>query len=503
MESFLKSIGKERHLDAFNKNEITLDLLKTLSRENLEKTLTLLNLNVGTFMSIIDAVETLKIKGAVNEVVKPIGNNEIIDGRMEISSPKDVMGREKQEMWDFSEVCPAEREVRLVLLGKTGSGKSASGNSILGLQAFKSNLSGISITRTCSQKFANRFNRKIIVVDTPGIFDTEETNEKIQQEIHKCIGITSPGPHAFIMVISIANRFTEEEQRTVDHFVRHFGENIYKYFFVLFTRQDELERHNINLHDHIRDSPPNLRLFIKRCGGKVFAIDNTLAGNRQDQQVGKLLSEIFRNLEQNGYDYYTDEMYQEAERKIQEIENEMKKRDEEQRIKEMQEIEKRLEKKYKEKLQQEIDKINSLTFELTELRKNQAEREYEVKNLMKVVDAKEKQISECPGAENEEDMQTLDLLRNELAELKDATAKGERKIAEIEKAKNEAEEKNAQIIEKQKQELEDTRREYDRKQDDMYREEIRHQIEMQMALPKQIWDTVKSVGGFLKSIFGR
>lgn len=63
MESFLKSIGKERHLDAFNKNEITLDLLKTLSRENLEKTLTLLNLNVGTFMSIIDAVETLKIKG--------------------------------------------------------------------------------------------------------------------------------------------------------------------------------------------------------------------------------------------------------------------------------------------------------------------------------------------------------------------------------------------------------------------------------------------------------
>ena len=63
MESFLKSIGKERHLDAFNENEITLDLLKTISRENLEKTLTLLNLNVGTFITIIDAVEALKIKG--------------------------------------------------------------------------------------------------------------------------------------------------------------------------------------------------------------------------------------------------------------------------------------------------------------------------------------------------------------------------------------------------------------------------------------------------------
>lgn len=174
----------------------------------------------------------------------------------------------------------------------------------------------------CSLNSVVRFGKKIVLVDTPGIFDTDEPNDKTQAEIIKCIGITAPGPHAFIMVVNLA-RFTEEEMKTIDHFVKYFGETVYQYFIVLFTRKDELDNENISLKSHLSNVPKKLKEFIGKCDERVIAFNNKLKGDESDAQVKELLKMIEKNVHKNGGRFYTNEAYQEAEREIQKIEKEL------------------------------------------------------------------------------------------------------------------------------------------------------------------------------------
>ncbi|XP_073699605.1 GTPase IMAP family member 8-like [Garra rufa] len=216
------------------------------------------------------------------------------------------------ETWFLSQDS-REDDLRIVLLGKTGVGKSSTGNTILGRKVFISDISQTSVTKECQRVTAEINGRHITVIDTPGLFDTEVSNEDIQREMSNCISMSLPGPHVFLLLIPVGP-FTQEDSKSVKIIQEMFGENSLMYTMVLFTRGDYLK--NKTIEQFLGKPGSALNQLIEACGNRFHVFNNKETEDRT--QVTDLLQKIDNMVKANGDSYYSCKMFREMERKIQE-----------------------------------------------------------------------------------------------------------------------------------------------------------------------------------------
>ncbi|KAK6961614.1 GTPase IMAP family member 1 [Biomphalaria glabrata] len=189
-------------------------------------------------------------------------------------------------------------KIDFLMIGKTGNGKSALGNTILKQSVFQSLNSSTSVTKEVTSAKANILDKVVSVFDAPGVGDTDgdvtESNARVLDALTAAISANPDGYHAFLLVLRFGERFKKEDAETIAFLKKIFGEDFVRKFCILvMTFGDHFEKDNQgeSFQEWLSKQKGHLEELVKECNNRVVLFDNKTTDElKQERQLQELFS---------------------------------------------------------------------------------------------------------------------------------------------------------------------------------------------------------------------